>query len=105
MVSQAILIALQVIEAILPLLTGVGVNSQTQQTISKIIDALTQALPLIVNEISTVYTAVKNIIASLQATGALTADQLAATQSLDEQVDNAWNAVVNQIDPDATPAP
>lgn len=98
MISSTILAVLSVIEQFLPL---VGTSSVTITLIDSIINALTQLMPYIVNEISTVYTAVKNIIAQLQNSGAPTADQLAALQSLDAQVDAAWVTVQSQIDPDA----
>lgn len=98
MMSEAILAVLSLIESILPLVTG---SSANVQAIDSIINALQQFLPLIVNEVSTVYAAVKNILTSLQSSGALTPDQLAATQALDTQVDAAWTAVEAQIDPDA----
>ena len=98
MISSTILAVLAMIEQILPLL---GTTSSTVTLIGSIINALTQLLPFIVNEIGTVYTAVKNIIAQLQNTGAPTADQLAALAALDAQVDAAWLKVQAQIDPDA----
>lgn len=98
MISTTILAVLAMIEQILPL---IGTSSATVTMIESIVAALTQLMPYIVNEISTVYTAVKNIIAQLQNTGAPTADQLAALQSLDAQVDAAWISVQAQIDPDA----
>lgn len=102
MISSTILAVLAMIEQILPV---IGTSSATVTMIESIVSALTQLMPYIVNEISTVYTAVKNIIAQLQNSGAPTADQLAALQSLDAQVDAAWNTVQAQIDPDAGIAP
>jgi hypothetical protein len=98
MISSSILAVLSMIESFLPLL---GTTSATASTLASIISALTSLMPYIVNEVSTVYTAVKNIIAQLQNTGDPTADQLAALQSLDAQVDAAWTTVQAQIDPDA----
>lgn len=98
MISTTILAVLAVIEQILPLL---GTTATTVTIVESIITALTKLLPYIIDEISTVYTAVKNIIAQLQNTGAPTADQIAALQSLDAQVDAAWTQVQSQIDPDA----
>lgn len=98
MISSTILAVLAVIEQILPLL---GTSSATAAMIESIVAALMQLMPYIVNEIGTVYTAVKNIIAQLQNSGAPTADQLAALASLDAQVDAAWTTVQAQIDPDA----
>lgn len=98
MISSTILAVLAVIEQILPL---IGTSSATASMIGSIINALTQLMPYIVNEISTVYTAAKNIIAQLSNSGAPTPDQLAALTSLDAQVDAAWTTVQAQIDPDA----
>lgn len=98
MISSTILAVLAMIEQILPLL---GAASPTVTVIESVIAALTQLMPYIVSEIGTVYTAVKNIIAQLQNSGAPTADQIAALQSLDAQVDAAWTTAQTQIDPDA----
>ncbi len=97
MISQAILAVLALVEQILPLL---GTGGTTVTLIENIINALVQLMPFIVNEISTVYTSVKNIIAQLQNSGAPTPDQLNALSSLDAQVDAAWVAVQAQFDPD-----
>lgn len=98
MISSTILAVLAMIEQILPL---VGTSAATVTLISTVVNALTSLMPYIVNEIETVYTAVKNIIAQLQNSGAPTTDQLAALAALDAQVDAAWTAVQVQIDPDA----
>jgi hypothetical protein len=99
MLSSSVLAVLALIEQILPLVMGAQ-NSQTTQIIDSIIDAIEKLMPYIVNEISTVYQAAQNILTSLQNSGNLTADQIAATQALGTQVDAAWNGVVGQIDPD-----
>lgn len=98
MISSTILAVLAMIEQILPL---VGTSSATVTMIGTVVNALTSLMPYIVNEIETVYTAVKNIIAQLQNSGAPTADQLAALAALDAQVDAAWTAAQPTIDPDA----
>jgi prophage DNA circulation protein len=97
MISSTILAVLAMIEQILPL---IGTSSATVTMIESVVTALTQLMPYIVNEISTVYTATKNIISQLQNSGAPTADQLTALTSLDAQVDAAWASVQTQIDPD-----
>jgi hypothetical protein len=102
MISTTILAVLSMIESVLPLL---GTSSATVTTVGSIISALTSLLPYIVNEIGTVYTSVKNIIAQLQNSGAPTADQITALQSLDAQVDAAWNTAQASFDPDAGIAP
>lgn len=98
MISSTILAVLSMIESILPV---IGTSSATVTMIASIINALTSLMPYIVNEIETVYTAVKNIIAQLQNTGAPTADQLTALQALDTQVEAAWAIAQPTFDPDA----
>lgn len=97
MATEAIIAVLAVIQQIIPLL---GTSAATADIITGIIAALTKLLPFIINEVSTVYTAVKNIISLLQNSGQITADQTAALQQLDAQVDAAWAAVLPAIDPD-----
>jgi len=92
---QVILAILAVIEPL------IGTSAATASMITNIINALSALLPYIINEISTVYTAVKNIISLLQnSSGSMTADQVTALQTLDAQVDAGWAAVQAQIDPD-----
>lgn len=97
MASEAILAVLAIIEQIIPLL---GTSAATASMIVNIINALTQLLPFIINEVGTVYTSVKNIISLLQNSGDVTDGQKAALQQLDAQVDAAWATVLPQIDPD-----
>lgn len=97
MISQVVLAALAVIESFLPLL---GTSSATTTLVTTIINALTTLLPFIINEVSTVYTATKNIITRLQASGDPTPAELAALAALDAQVEAAWAMVAPQIDPD-----
>lgn len=101
MIDGAILAVLTLIEQILPLLTG---GSTTVTLIGNIINALIKFMPLIESEISTVYTSVKNIIAALSANPAATADQMKTLQALDTLVDEAWNNIESQLDPDAPTA-
>lgn len=98
MISAAVMAVLTLIEQILPLLTGGGT---TVTLIANIIEALVKFMPLIEDELSTVYTSVKNIIAALSSNPATTADQMTALQALDKQVDDAWDSIETQIDPDA----
>jgi len=97
MIPQAILAVLAIVQSVLPLL---GTSTATVGIIANVISALTTLMPYIVDEISTVYTSVKNIISALQNSGAPTSDQLAALAALDAQVDAAWLAVQSKIDPD-----
>lgn len=100
MITSAILAVLTLIEQILPLLTGGG---NTVSLITNIIEALVKFMPLIEDEIGTVYQSVKNIVAALGANPATTADQLATLQALDKQVDDAWDGIEAELDPDAAP--
>ena len=97
MISQAILAVLSLIEGLIPVL---GTSTATATLITSIINTLIQLMPLIVNEISTVYTAVKNIIAQLQNSGAPTQEQLDQLSQLDSQVDAAWTSLESKLDPD-----
>lgn len=97
MISSAILAVLTVIEQFLPLL---GTSAATTQLVSGIINALTQLLPYIIDEVGTVYTSVKNIISLLNDQGDMTPQQQADLDALESQVDAAWNAVKDKIDPD-----
>jgi hypothetical protein len=100
MMSAAVLSVLTLIGNILPLLTG---GSTTVTLIEDIIAALVKFMPMIVDEVGTVYTAVKNIIGALSSNPAATADQMTALTALDKQVDDAWSAIESQVDPDAVP--
>jgi hypothetical protein len=94
----AITALLSLIEQLLPLL-GTGANVVL---VDSILNALTQFLPFIVNEIASLYQPVKNIIAALSASPAANADQLATLQVLDKQVDAAFDAIASQTDSDGT---
>jgi hypothetical protein len=97
--TAALTAVLALIEQILPLL-----GSSQANLIASIIDALVKWLPLIIQEVSALYTPVKNIIEALSANPATTADQLATLQQLDAQVDTAFEAIAAQVDPDAPAA-
>lgn len=97
MLSTSITAILAIVQSLLPLL---GSSNASVILIATVINALTKLMPFIIDEIGTVYTAVKNIISALQNSGAPTANQLAALAALDAQVDTAWIAVQAKIDPD-----
>lgn len=99
MLQGTILGVLQLITAILPLVTG-SQSADTVQMIDKIITAIEGLLPYIATWSQNIYTAAKNIIMTLQNSGSLTDDQKAATKAILAQVDAGWAAVVSQIDPD-----
>jgi hypothetical protein len=90
----AIQALLGLITNLIPLLT----SSANASLIDSIIKTLTQFVPFIVDEISSLYTPVKNIIAALSATPATNAAQLAQLQVLDQQVDAAFEAAAASTD-------
>lgn len=90
---------LSLISQMLPML-----GTDNSKAISGIIKTLTSLLPLIVDQVGVTYIAVKNIINALGTHPAATADQLTDLAALDKTVDEAWNAIESQIDPDAAPA-
>lgn len=99
--TLAITTLLSLIGNLVPLLT----SSANASLIASIIATLEQFLPFIVNEISSLYTPVKNIIAALSATPATDAAQLAQLQVLDQAVNAAFEAIAAQTDADgAAPA-
>jgi hypothetical protein len=87
---------LNLITMILPL---VGVNNSA--AIGGIVKTLTDLAPLITSQIGSTYTGVKNILAAIGDHPATTADQMIALKAFDKQVDDAWDAIEGQLDPDA----
>ena len=90
----AIQALLGLITNLIPLLT----SSANASLIDSIIKTLTEFVPFIIDEISALYTPVKNIIAALSATPATNAAQLAQLQVLDQQVDAAFEAAAASTD-------
>jgi hypothetical protein len=90
----AIQALLGLITNLIPLLT----SSANATLIDSIISTLTQFIPFIVDEISSLYQPVKNIIAALSATPATTTAQLATLQALDTQLDAAFDAAAASTD-------
>lgn len=99
--STMILAVLQLIEQILPLLTG---NSNASNAIDSIIAVLQKWMPFIIAEVSTLYQPVKNIIAALSANPATIAAQAATLAQLDATMDTAFEAAAAAVDPDAAPS-
>jgi hypothetical protein len=81
----AISTLLALIEALLPTL-GIGSAS----VVAKILEALINIVPIIAANAANFLTPVKNIIAALQTSGAVTADQMTQLTALDAQVDAAF---------------
>ena len=79
---------------LIPLLT----SSANAALIDSIISTLSGFLPYIVNEISSLYQPVKDIIAALSATPATNAAQAAQLATLDAQVDAAFDAAAAATD-------
>jgi hypothetical protein len=92
--TAAISAILALIEQLLPAITSAGNVS----LIDSIITTLTNMLPFIIQEIEVLVTPVKNIIAALSANPATTASQLAELQTLDAQVDEAFDAAAGPTD-------
>lgn len=93
---------LSLITTVLPLIHKTTPGAPDK--IGAVVETLTAIAPLVTDQIGTVYTGVKNIIASVSSHPATTADQLASLRAFDKQVDDAWNAIEAQLDPDAPAA-
>lgn len=96
MIVTAVSGVLSLIGQVLPLIGG-----SNSAAIGGVIKTLTDIAPLVTDQISATYTGVKNIIASVGDHPATTEEQLASLQAFDKQVDDAWNAIEAQLDPDA----
>jgi hypothetical protein len=98
MTIEAITAILALIEQLIPLLGSSG----NAQIINTIITALEKFLPLVVNLFPVLYQTAKNILANLMGSTDVP-HQLAALQSLDANVDAAFEAAAKDVDPDAVP--
>lgn len=83
-----------IIQSVLALITQIAPLIKDSAAIASIISTLEQIIPVIGQEINDLAQPVKNIIAALSANPDTTADQLAALQALDAQVDAAFDAAV-----------
>lgn len=92
----AIQALLALIGQLLPLIT----SSANAALISGIITTLEQFLPFIIQEVSSLYAPVKNIISALSANPATTSAQLTQLQALDKTTDDAFEAAA--LDTDAS---
>lgn len=97
LIVTAVTGVLSLIAQFLPLVGG-----SNSAAIGSILKTLTDIAPLITDQIGATYTGVKNIINSIGSHPATTADQLVALAAFDKQVDDAWNAIEGQLDPDAS---
>ena len=91
--------SLDLIGQIVPL-----VGAKDSAAIQALIKTLQEMAPLITDQIGVTYQGAKNIIASLSAHPATLEEQLATLSALDKQVDDAWDAIEGQLDPDAPTA-
>lgn len=98
-IGKGINSVIDLIQQFLPLIPTVGAASPI---INMVVDTLQDIAPLIVDQVGTTYTGVKNIIVALSDHPGTTAEQLVTLRALDKQVDDAWNAIESQLDPDAT---
>lgn len=89
---------ISLINTVLPLIPKGSSGSTAMGTV---VDTIIKLEPLVTDQVGTLYTGIKNIIASVGAHPATTADQMAALRAFDKQVDDAWNAIEAQLDPDA----
>lgn len=92
-----------VVTAILALLQTIG-PAIGKGAISSVIATLEQIIPALAQEYQDVLPAIKNIIAALSSNPAATGDQLASLAALDEQVDQAFEAVATAAEAEDTPA-
>lgn len=92
--TAAVQAMLGLIGQLLPLITT-GANATL---VGGIISTLVGFIPFIVDEVESLYQPVKNIIAALSANPATTAAQLTQLQTLDKQVDDAFEAAAADTD-------
>lgn len=96
-ITTAVTGVLGLINTFLPM---IGHNSAGTKKIGEVVGVLTSLAPLVTDQVSVVYTGVKNVIASVGAHPATTDQQRASLAAFDKQVDDAWNAIEGQLDPD-----
>lgn len=94
---------LSIITTILTLVAQFA-SSATVTEITSIIAALEQIIPLVTKEVNDVLPMVKNIIAALKGNGQITADQQAQLDTLNAQVDAAFEAAVADLNNPSPPS-
>lgn len=108
LVLTAVTTVMSLVEALLPSLGVAGSSVTVVDTIInalvKIVPVLEKLAPVFGNEIALIYQGIKNIIANIRGTDT-TAEQDAALDSLDTQVDASWNSVAAKFDPDFVQPP
>jgi hypothetical protein len=98
LITTAISGVVSLITTVLPLIHKGPAGSAAM---GGVVNTLTAIAPLVVDQVGTVFTGVKNVIDSIGAHPATTAAQRATLADFDKQVDDAWNAIESQIDPDS----
>lgn len=83
-------VVITLIQALLP-------NLSVSTTVQNILNALIEILPFVIKEYQDVLPEIKNIIAALSDSDAVTPEQLVALKQLDAQVDAAFEAAVTDI--------
>jgi hypothetical protein len=96
--EAAITVLLALLAQIAP---GIGASS----TLTQIIAALIQLLPVLIQEFQAVVPMVKNIIAALSSNANITPEQLAQLADLDKQCDDAFEAAAAAAAAEDTPPP
>ena len=91
------------LSTILTILVQIAGATGEASTITSIVNALIQLIPTLVQEYEDLVPIVKNIIASLSANPATTADQLATLKALDAQVDADFEAAATAAQAEDAP--
>lgn len=107
-ISGIVLSSLNAVQAVLPLLGPAGASVSAVTSIigllTKVAPVIQHLAPLAGDEATLIYQGTKNIIANLRSDSiATTAEQDAALDALDKRVDDAWDAIAPQFDPDYVP--
>ena len=89
---------LALLQQLLPLITS---GSAASGVVTTVVNLLTTWLPLITTEVTALYTPIKNIIAALNSSGALTDQQIADLKTSEAAIDAAFDAASAGLDPDA----
>lgn len=98
-------LATAIIAVIQTLMQIMGTAGSTTTAVDNIISLIQKVLPLLVDFVPTLYTAIKNIVIELKADPATTQAQWAVLDAIDTQLDTANDAAIAAVDPDAPAAP
>lgn len=89
---------LALLQQLLPLISS---GSASSGVVATVVNLLKTWLPLITTGIADFYGPVKNIIAALQGSGAVTPEQIADLKAMDSKIDADFEAASAGQDPDA----